>query len=106
MPTNKRFDNTFLENYCNVNNIILIDIYDKIKVNRETIVKAKCLTIDCENIVEKRFRYMVEMSGCYCKVCTLINKQQKTKKINLERFGVEYVNQLTLHMLPKQIPHL
>ena len=42
--------------FCNDNNIILSKNYSNEKIIRETIIRGKCLTNNCENIFEKTFR--------------------------------------------------
>ncbi len=84
-----RFNNNFLNNYCKNNNIILLEDYSNIDVNRESIIKAKCLTENCNENVEKLFRNIIETSGFYCNNCSNVKKQDKRKITNLEKYGVE-----------------
>ena len=84
-----RYDYNFLINYCNENNIELLKDYKNIKLNREIIIKAKCIYNNCNNIVNKNFRCLIDY-GCYCGSCQKIISQEKRKQTNLEKFGVEY----------------
>jgi len=86
-----RFNNNYLKQFCEENNIHLVNNYTDIEVNRETIVVAKCLTDNCENAVEKTLRRIIEC-GCYCQECTISNKCTKFKNTCLDRYGVENVS--------------
>ena len=77
-----------LINFCNDNNIIISKDYSNQKMNRETIIRGKCLTNDCENIFEKTFRRLLEVNG-YCKECCIKNANEKKKNTFLEKYGVE-----------------
>lgn len=88
-----RFNNNYLKQFCEENNIHLVNDYTDIQVNRETIVVAKCLTDNCEHVVEKTLRMIVEYGGCYCEECTTSNTCTKSKNTCLERYGVEYPTQ-------------
>ena len=84
-----RFNQKYLLVYVKENNILLLEDYSKEKVNRETIIKAKCLTDNCVEHVEKTFRCIVEYGGCYCNNCSNNIKQDKRKNTCLEKYGVE-----------------
>ena len=83
-----KYNISYLVEYSKNNNIILLENYDNKTIDRETIIKAKCLNIDCSNIVFKKFRNIVENTGCFCKNCTNINKILKTRLTNLKVRGV------------------
>ena len=89
-----RFDFNFLKNYCEENNIELLDDYSKKPINRETIIYANCINENCSNTVNKTFRNMIELSGCYCPECTKIHRYAKVKKTCLDKYGVSNVSQL------------
>jgi hypothetical protein len=82
-----RYNFELLNNYCDENNIILKKDYSKEKINRDTIIEAKCLK--CDDICSKGFRQFMKI-GCFCKKHTEENRQEKTKATNLERRGCEY----------------
>jgi hypothetical protein len=88
-----RYNNKYLNNYCEVNNISLLKDYNNTILNRESIIEANCLNKDCENIVEKTFRMIIDYGGCYCNNCTELNKMNKIKQTNLEKYGCEYAQQ-------------
>lgn len=85
------FNITFLNKYVDEHKLILLHEYTS--TNRDSIIKGKCKTDDCEGIFEKSFRQIFEYSGPYCNGCTNINKGDKCKSTNLERRGVEYPTQ-------------
>ena len=87
-----RYDKKYLREYCKLNQIELREDYTSIKVSRDTIIVAKCLTDNCAHNVEKTLRMIVEGGGCYCEECTSSNKCTKFKNTCLDRYGVENVS--------------
>jgi hypothetical protein len=85
-----RYNFELLNNYCNENNIILKKDYSKEKINRDTIIEAKCLK--CDDICSKGFREFMKI-GCFCKKHTEENRKEKIKATNLERRECEYPTQ-------------
>lgn len=85
-----RFNNNYLNKYCEDNKIELLEDYSNIDINRESIIKAKCLNVNCNENVEKIFRNIIETSGFYCNNCSNVKKQDKRKITNLEKYGVEH----------------
>ena len=83
-----RYNNNYLNDYCNKKNIILLKDYTNIQVNRETIVIAKCLSEYCKNKVDKSFRHIVD-TGCCCNSCSIVLGQEKAKQTSFEKYGVE-----------------
>ena len=81
-----RYDNNFLENYCQENNIELLKDYSNEKVNINIIIIAKCLF--CHEKCSKKFSQF-KISGCFCKFNKEKNKQEKIKATNLEKYGCE-----------------
>jgi len=77
-----------LKLYCLEQKITLTENY--VKINEKTIIKGVCLN-NCGEFFEKSFRCLIVYSGGYCKSCTKINTQEKTKKTNLEKYGCENV---------------
>jgi hypothetical protein len=82
-----RYDFELLNNYCDKNNIILKKNYSKEKINRDTIIEAKCLK--CDDICSKEFRQFIKI-GCFCKKHTKENTKEKFKATNIEKYGCEY----------------
>jgi hypothetical protein len=90
LPT--RFDNNYLKQYCDENNIILQKNYSTTKVCRETIIEGYCKTEFCNNTFCKKFRQLT-ISGSFCKYCTELNRKDKVKISNLLNYGTENVFQ-------------
>lgn len=88
MKQTVRYDYNYLENYCSENSIILLDDYSKNKINRETVIRAKCIFNGCINDVEKTFRMLCRNNGCLCKTHTCENKKEKIKTTCIEKYGV------------------
>lgn len=85
-----KYNYEFLQKYSDENNIKLLKDYSNEKVNRDTKIEAKCVTENCDEIVNKNFRYYIE-HGVYCKLCSITVIKNKIKKTNLEKYGVENV---------------
>ena len=49
-----RYDNKLLQEYCNENNITLLQDYNNKNITREIIINAKCL--NCHESCSKNFR--------------------------------------------------
>ena len=81
-----KYDYNRLKQYCKENNIILTKNYSKEKMNRETMIEAKCF--NCSDDVKKNFR-MLEKHGCFCKICIKKISKEKRKATNIERLGCE-----------------
>ncbi len=87
------FDYSRLKLYCDENNITLLTNYENTKVNRNTIIEAKCCGLNCYTDVKKTFRRFINNGGCYCNKCTQENAINKHKKTCLGKYGVEYIFQ-------------
>jgi hypothetical protein len=85
-----KYDFLRLETHCNENNIKLLHDYKNITVNRDATIEAVCLTPDCNNIVNKRFRCFLDNGGCYCLKCVQQNRYNKIKNNCLKKYGVEH----------------
>lgn len=83
-----KFDLTMLKQVCDDKNILLIDDYSNIFVNRDTIIKGICLTTVCKNIFEKPFRQLLKIGG-YCKNCSKENGKIKIKETTFSHYGVD-----------------
>ena len=83
------YDFSYLTEYCNQYNIILNKDYSQVKVNRETIVHAKCIYENCLENVDKNLRQLCKI-GCYCRNHVKILRIEKVKQSNIKKFGVEY----------------
>lgn len=106
------FDRRRLEQYEKDYDVVL-STTDQL-VNRDSVITGDCKS--CQGPFSKRFRYLIENGGAYCKPCSEINRQAKCivtnqknrgvdnpaqakdvqesmAKTNLERYGVENPNQ-------------
>jgi hypothetical protein len=83
-----KFDLSMLKQVCDEKNILLIDNYSNIFVNRDTIIKGICLTLDCKNNFEKEFRQLLKIGG-YCKNCSKENGKIKIKETTFAHYGVD-----------------
>lgn len=83
------YDLTKLKSYCDENNITLLDNYENKKVTRDVFIKANCITLNCNNDVNKTFRRFV-LGGCYCNVCTRKLMNEKIKLTCLQKYGVDH----------------
>lgn len=90
--TKMRYNFEYLSKFCQENGIELLEDYSGINVNRETIIRAKCLITTCNDDCIKTFRYMTNR-GCYCKTHTKEIMEEKCKNTNKERYGVENPSQ-------------
>jgi hypothetical protein len=88
MTTKRKFNKSFLDEFCKKNNITYeVKVKDD-KITRETKIKGKCITDGCPNEFEKTFRCLVDKGGPYCKTCSKQHQSsvaQKRKK-PLEEF--------------------
>ena len=85
--TKMRYDYDFLQGFCKENCVILTKDYNEEKVLRDTIIEAKCLK--CDDICSKNFRLFIKV-GCFCKIHTAENTNEKIKQNSLEKYGCEY----------------
>ena len=88
-----RHDYNYLLQFCKENGIELLKDYSKINVIRDTEIKAKCLTNECDGIVEKSFRELKRRDNvlCFCKVCC----EWGIEKLN------NYVNENRIELIGK-----
>jgi len=85
-----KYDLDRLQSYCNECNVILLKDYENVKVTRDTKIEAFCLTPNCNNIINKTFKCLINNGGCYCVKCCKINSYFKIRNTSLERYGVEH----------------
>ncbi len=82
-----RYDIELLKQFVNDNEINLLGEYTY--VNSKTKIKGSCSTLNCNNIFEKQFRPLYANRLLLCDSCTEKNKQEKIKKTNKVKYGVE-----------------
>ena len=88
MDERKRYDFDYLQNYCNENNIVLLEDYSSKYLTRDIIIKGKCVYENCNNNFEKKFRELINAGG-YCKSCIQIIRNNKRKICNLNKYDIE-----------------
>jgi len=81
-----RYDNKLLNNFCNVNSLVLETEYNKL--NRETIIEGKCKTLGCCNIFSKTFRILLRTKN-FCHDCSVKNGKLQSTETNLKKYGVK-----------------
>ncbi len=80
----RKFDKALLDECIKRDGATLVGEYKKITVDLN--VKYICV---CGKEYEKNMRQLSVVSGAFCKICTFTNRRVKTKKTNLEKYGVE-----------------
>jgi len=83
-----KYDINVLTQFCDENNILLIDDYSSQIVNRDTIIEGICKNTNCENIFSKPLRQLLKING-YCEICSKENGKIKIIKTNLSKFGFD-----------------
>ena len=83
-----KYDKNELIKFCNTNKININMINFDQFINRDAIIKGKCLTNECNNLFSKSFRELLKHNG-YCSNCCKENGKIKIINTNLERYGVE-----------------
>ena len=83
-----KYDIHMLIDFCNTNNIILLDDYSEQFINRDTNIEGICLHEGCENNFIKPFRQILKIGG-YCENCSKENGKVKIIETNLQKFGVD-----------------
>ena len=87
-----KYDLKMLIDFCEENKILLTEEYSSIFVNRDTIIKGKCKTEDCNHIFVKSFRMLLKLKD-YCSECCKEIGKEKIKNTNIEKYGCENVMQ-------------
>jgi hypothetical protein len=83
-----KYDVNMLIDFCDKNNILLIDDYSNKFINRDSKIEGICKNDCCENIFNKSFRELLKING-YCKDCSKENGKTKIKETNLIKFGFD-----------------
>ena len=85
-----KYTNQSLIEYCNENNIQLINNYKDEKINRESYIDGKCINENCCNTFNKNFRQLLK-TGAYCNSCM---KELSSNKIKESK--VKYDNDMLI----------
>jgi hypothetical protein len=76
-----KYTNETLIDYCKKNNIILLNNYENIKINRESYIDFCCINKLCNSQFNKNFRQLVK-TGAYCELCMKEISNYKIKILN------------------------
>ena len=82
-----RYDYNFLIKHCTENEITLKKDYTNVKVNRDTIIEAKCL--NCVEVCIRDFRAFIR-TGCFCKFHTNENAKKKSISTYLKKIHLKF----------------
>jgi hypothetical protein len=85
-----KYDRALLEELLKRDNSELLEDYSSVKINRDLSLKFKC---NCGERYEKKFRYIKEQSGFFCKSCTVKIGSDKAKATFIYKYGVERPSQ-------------
>jgi len=87
-----KFTYTKLKQYCDDNNIELLEDYSNVVLSQTIIIKGNCLTEKCCKQFSKQLVSFLK-TGAYCTTCILINAKEKEQNTNMEKFGTKYPSQ-------------
>ena len=76
-----------LMEFCDRNNILLIDDYSDKFINRDSLIQGICKDDCCENNFQKPFRELLKING-YCQECSKENGKLKIIETNIKKYGV------------------
>ncbi len=68
-------------------NITLLKSYDN-SINKDTIIKGKCVNKDCINDVNKKFIYIYQYNNFHCSKCIKELSNERMKKTFIKNYGV------------------
>ena len=85
MTAKVKYNRELLEQVCERDKCV-ID-FDKIeKYNRDVRIEFAC---SCGNVYIKNYYQIYNCSRAYCKTCTQINQQKKSKQTFIQKYGVD-----------------
>jgi len=82
-----KYDYELLTSLCN--DTILDEDYSRNKINRDTIIKGKCITLACQNSFNRTLRYLYKSKNFCCDVCTKNIAKIKAKETFISKYGVD-----------------
>jgi len=88
-----KFNSELLELFCKEYNINLLEKLDD-KITCNTKLTAKCINETCNETFNKKFHVLYKSKIFTCKQCTIISGQQKHKNTVMNKYGVEFINQV------------
>jgi hypothetical protein len=83
-----KYDINMLMDFCDKNNILLLDDYSNKFINRDSQIEGICKNEFCENIFYKTFRQLLKING-YCEDCSKENGKAKIIETNIKKYGVD-----------------
>ena len=83
-----KYDINMLIDFCDKNNILLLDDYSNKFINRDSQIEGICKNEFCENIFTKPFRQLLKING-YCEHCSKENGKAKIIETNIKKYGVD-----------------
>lgn len=98
-----QYDTEMLNDFCNKNNISLLQDYSSQFVNRDMAIEGLCLTDNCNNQFKKPFRQLLKING-YCENCSKENGKIKIKKTNIQKYGADNAMKMLILKKNKKIP--
>ena len=90
MSKRQRYDFDRLNKYCDENCVLLLEDYSDKYLDKNVIIKGRCVYENCENIFEKVFRELSN-TGAYCKPCSKIVANDRRRKTCLEKYGIDNI---------------
>jgi hypothetical protein len=87
----KRYKYDNLLDFCKKNNIVLLNDFSVIKLNKNTRIKSKCLNCT-DGICEKSFCYFIVLP--LCPNCTAEKRLKTLEENNMKKYGVKHVSMI------------
>lgn len=88
----KSYKYELLRNFCLENNIELLKDYINERLHRYVLIEGKCIKNGCDKCFSKTFQMLLNSNG-FCEYHKKQNRNEKLKKNNLIKYGVENVFQ-------------
>lgn len=90
MAKKMKYNFNLLKDIINIHNVELTEDYTDQKLSRDTIIKGKCISEDCNNLFSKTLRLLNDNAGPYCVSCSRKIGHEKLKIKCLENYGVDH----------------
>jgi hypothetical protein len=87
MAKKQQYNYEYLQKFCEEKIIHLDCDYSKEKITRETIIRGKCKSENCNGIFEKTFRSLNRSNSYYCEECIKKIRMDKIYDTNLKKYG-------------------
>ena len=89
-----KFNSELLEVFCKEYNINLLNKIEE-NITCNTKLTAKCINESCNETFTKKFHVLYKSKIFTCKKCTIIAGQQKNKNTIMQKYGVEFIGQVS-----------